>query len=116
MKQTSFLLSFQESCSTDGDVLSPVAGTRTMTEAREEDDQDRERNFEVGTRTATRTREEDDQDNILLAATKTATAVREESDQDQNSNASASTKTRTFTREEDDQDERPRSYFAFPRS
>jgi hypothetical protein len=92
MGNASFLLSFQERASAATSTIDPIlAGTRTLTEAREEDDQDFSPADQVP-RTGSRSREEDDQDAINCVPTKTA------------------------TREEDLQDHQALSYFVFPRS
>ena len=140
MKSVSFLLAYQESVADldQNDVAS--AATRTLTETREEDDQD----FVDGDilfPTKTRTREEDQQDDFsqasLFGPMKTSTSTREEDDQRYAETANlVPTKTATreeeqdhsiesaifggtktlVSREQDDLHQTSLSYFVFPRS
>ena len=142
MKNSTFLLQFQERC--DAKFSTNGHKTKTFTEHKEEDDQDDAplwasmtksharsghvdplrgtsgyRNFDLGTATGTRSRETDDQDRSnqrsIYLGTATATKSIETDDQDRSNNSFLKMRTRTgtATRETDDVDRTHSSYKTF---
>lgn len=92
-----FIQLFQENVHNDSSLFLPLLGTQTLTEAKEERDQDLANStFTMGTQTRTDSREECDSDqanssnyNIIpsfiqpICGTQTGTRTREEPDQDE---------------------------------